>query len=163
MKEHLERVETNTGIHIEKLYYYRRFDDLLRYYGWGKSSGGWCTACKRDTAIKFERAIHADTVCIGFAADEQQRANRPTIRNKRKWKVRFPLIEWGVTEVAALQYCYDLGYSWDGLYHVFNRLSCFCCPKAGKRRIAILKKQFPDLYVEYQAKNQIAERLKAQG
>jgi len=160
MGEHLRQIEKNTGIHIEKLCYYRRFDDLLKLYGWPKTSGGWCTACKRDTSIKYERAVHADVVCIGFAADEVHRTERPTVQAKRKWRVEYPLIDWGITEAKALQYCYELGYRWNGLYEVFNRLSCFCCPKAGKKRIAVLQEQYPDLYAEYQRKNQLAERRK---
>jgi len=156
MRKHLHQVESNTGLHIEKICHYRRFDDLLKHYGWPKSNGGWCTACKRDAAIKYERAVKADVVCIGFAANEKKRAVRPSIQAKRKWKVRFPLIEWGISEAAALQYCYDLGYTWDGLYQVFNRVSCFCCPKAGKNQIEKLKADFPKFYIQYQQKDKLA-------
>ena len=155
MHDHFKQIENNTGLHIEKICHYRRFDDLLRYYGWPKSSGGWCTACKRDAAIKYERAVKTDVVCIGFTTDEKQRATRPSIQAKRKWTVRYPLIEWGISEAQALQYCYDLGYTWEGLYQTFNRVSCFCCPKAGKRRIAILQEKFPSLYMEYQRKDEM--------
>jgi len=153
MDKHLKLVEEKTKINIERICFYRRFDDLLKLYGWPKTSGGWCTACKRDTSIKYERAVKTDIVYIGFALDEIHRTEKPTIQKKRKWKVEYPLVKWKFTEAMALQYCYDLGYTWDGLYNVFNRVSCFCCPKAGKSRITALRDSYPDLYLEYERKD----------
>ena len=48
-------------------------------------------------------------------------------RNARYPK-RYPLIEYDVDEAEALRYCRRLGYDWGGLYEVFSRVSCFCCP-----------------------------------
>ena len=149
MENHLKLIEKKTKLHIEIIRYYRKFDDLLLYYGWPKTSGGWCTACKRDTCIKYERGIHTNIVYIGFSADEEHRAHRDSIYISRNWKIKFPLIENKITEKAALKYCYNLGYNWDGLYEIFDRVSCFCCPKAGKKRIEALKNNFPLLYEEY--------------
>ena len=158
MERHLFQVEGKTNLHIDRLQYYRRYDDLLRFWGWPKTSGGWCTACKRYTAIKYERAVHAEIIYIGFSADEQNRANRPSIHNKRKWQICFPLIDAGMTEKDALKYCYSLGYTWDGLYENFNRVSCYLCPKAGKSRIKLLQEKYPKLYSEYLRKRLLAEQ-----
>ena len=57
----------------------------------------------------------------------------------------------------ALAYCRSLGYHWDGLYDIFNRVSCFCCPKAGKKRIKKLRVYFPKLYKRYLELDEIAK------
>ena len=131
---------------------YRRFDDLLRLYGWPHGSGGWCAACKGDVCAKFMRAVNGEVEYIGFNLDEVSRAERDTQKAK-KWDVQFPLIDCGFTGDDALAYCYDLGYHWDGLYKHFNRVSCFCCPKAGPKRIDALRLWYPDLYDRYICKN----------
>jgi PP-loop superfamily ATP-utilizing enzyme len=92
--------------------------------------------------------LHGTEECIGFTTDELQRTERPALR-KKKWKVRFPLIEYGLSESDCLSYCKSLGYTWDGLYDVFSRVSCFCCPKAGEKRIDKLKTYFPELYEKF--------------
>jgi hypothetical protein len=73
---------------------------------------------------------------IGFAADERKRENSFNIQT-RKYKTSFPLIEWGINERAALHLCISEGYTWEGLYNVFSRVSCFCCPL---QRIGYLRK-----------------------
>ena len=149
--EHIDLVESRTGIPITKIRYYRKFDDLLIKYGWPPASrGGWCTSRKQNTCIRYERAIKTTTAYIGFAFDEGKRAGRPTVRKLRKWKVDFPLIRWEMTQEDNLAYCKNLGYDWGGLYNHFNRVSCFCCPKAGQRRIRMLKLYYPDLFDRYQ-------------
>ena len=148
MYEHLNMVERKTGLHIEKIRSYRPFDDLLLYHGWPKTSGGWCSARKRDVSVVYERAVKTDVVYIGFSADEVSRAEKPTLHKIRKWKVGFPLIEAGMSERDCLRYCLDLGYHWNGLYEHISRVSCFCCPKAGKSRLQFLQERFPELYAE---------------
>lgn len=59
---------------------------------------------------------------------------------------RYPLIEFGVTSENALQYCYDKGYSWGGLYEQFKRVSCFCCPMAKVGYFKTLRKSYPVLW-----------------
>ncbi len=54
--------------------------------------------------------------------------------------------EWGGTEADALAYCYKRGFTWDGLYHFFNRVSCFCCPLQPLDELRTLRGYFPDLW-----------------
>ena len=58
---------------------------------------------------------------IGIAADEAGRCKE----NKGK---RYPLVDWGIDEAQALQICYDRGFDFGGLYEIYHRASCFCCP-----------------------------------
>ena len=73
---------------------------------------------------------------IGIAADEPKR-----IREHR-----YPLVEWGMTEKDCLEYCYARGYDWEGLYDIFGRVSCWCCPLQPLRELRILRKKFPELW-----------------
>ena len=59
-------------------------------------------------------------------------------------------------EADSLAYCKRLGYHWDGLYDVFDRVSCFCCPKAGKAKRRLLREHFPDLEREWQRLDAVA-------
>ena len=75
---------------------------------------------------------------IGIAADEPKR-----IREHR-----YPLVEWGMTEKDCLEYCYARGYDWEGLYDIFGRVSCWCCPLQPLGELRILRKKFPKLWEE---------------
>lgn len=156
METHINKVEQNTGIRTVRIRNYRYFDELLSLYGWPHPSGGWCAARKIDNCTKIIRALEGTVECIGFTTNEINRSKKPTLQ-KKKWRVRFPLIEYGFSETDALAYCKSLGYHWDGLYDVFNRVSCFCCPKAGQKRIDKLKYNFPDLYERYLKMDKIAK------
>jgi 3'-phosphoadenosine 5'-phosphosulfate sulfotransferase (PAPS reductase)/FAD synthetase len=82
-----------------------------------------------------------------------------------KGVVGFPLVEWGVTESDALRYCRKRGYDWGGLYDIFPRVSCFCCPLKSLRELRRLRQHFPDLWAkmlawESQMKTPEARRYK---
>jgi len=160
MDAHMNRIETMTGLQIIRLRYYRHFNELLARYGWPHSSGGWCVRCKTDTCNKFIRHIKTrainKTEYIGFTTSELQRTQRKGILSK-PWQVKFPLIEAGMSEQDALDYCLKLGYCWDGLYEVFDRVSCFCCPKGGKAKRNKIQNNFPDLWREWRWLDAIAE------
>ena len=49
---------------------------------------------------------------IKFSITEYQPMNN--IEQKQKQTRCYPLIDWGITEAKALQYCYDLGFDWGG-------------------------------------------------
>jgi len=155
MDEHIKHVEKNIGIKIIRIRYYRYFNELLSRYGWPHPSGGWCVDCKTGTCNKLFRGLKGTVEYIGYTTNEVFRSKRKGIKNK-KWLVRFPLIEHGFSEVDTLSYCKALGYEWGGLYNIFNRLSCFCCPKAGRTQINKLKSYFPKLYKQYLTMDKIA-------
>ena len=106
----------------------------LTGYGWPGMKVRWCTGqlkthliTKEVNRLKREKnALHY----IGIAADEAHRC-------KDDCHNRYPLVEWGITEAQALQVCYDRGYDWGGLYEIYSRASCWCCPL---QRIGELKK-----------------------
>ena len=100
-------------------------------YGWPTPLNRWCTTfCKArplDAHLKEKEAEGYRVISyIGIAADEAKRAEKEG--GIAKVEKRFPLIEWGMTEADCLQYCYDHGITFGGLYEHFNRLSCGCCP-----------------------------------
>jgi len=135
MHEHLIKLEKYIGVTITRLYpkhswdFYK--DDYVRQkgewkgvkgYGLPQAGRAWCTAIKRDTITKHTGEKRGEAISyIGFAVDESKRA-------KYKPCQRYPLIEWGVHTLEAYKYCLNHGFDWGGLYEIWARVSCSCCP-----------------------------------
>ena len=51
-----------------------------------------------------------------------------------------------MTEKDYLDYCYVRGYDWGGLYRLFDRVSCWCCPLQGLEELRTLRREFPELW-----------------
>ena len=122
-------------------------------YWWPNARVRWCTGRKRDALNAHHLALtHRQNVtsplrqCIGFAADERHRLTGPTKKGSTYCVPRYPLVEWGVTEADALNYCYRRGFNWGGLYRFFSRVSCFCCPLKPVGDFRTLRRHFPDLW-----------------
>lgn len=120
---------------------------------WPNAKIRWCTGRKRDALRSHLMAFtHRQNIvlplrqCIGFAADEQHRLGRAANRDNAYGVKRYPLVEWGVTEADALAYCYKRGFTWNGLYRFFSRVSCFCCPLQPLDELRTLRRHFPDLW-----------------
>lgn len=120
--------------------------------GWPCAARRWCSGLKRDAInAHFLGLTHRQGLnmplfqCIGFAADEQKRVENRKCRGKW-YKKRFPLVEWGVTEKNALDYCLKRGFSWGGLYVHFSRVSCFCCPLQSLSELRTLRTKVPELW-----------------
>lgn len=117
--------------------------------GWPMPMHRWCTGeLKRDVMKKYFRDLSKQYVIvdhIGIAADEAYRLKRKNNQNKNH---RHPLVEWGWTESDCLKYCYDSGYDWEGLYEIFDRVSCWCCPLKRIDELRNLREHFPDLWEE---------------
>lgn len=77
----------------------------------------------------------------GIALDEQYRLIREYNKNDI-----FPLVEWRMTEADCLNYCYNFGFNWNGLYDKFSRVSCFCCPLQPLKELRVLYHNYPDLW-----------------
>jgi len=103
--------------------------------GWPTPLRRWCTREKLNALKKYCRGRQR---YIGIAADEQHR-----VRDNGD---SYPLIEWGMTEADCLEYCYQHGFDWDGLYEHFHRVSCFCCPLQRLDSLRALRKHYPDLW-----------------
>lgn len=103
----------------------------------------WCTGhMKIKVTKKYLSKVGEYTLYIGIAADEPKRhINIPS-------NTVHPLYDWGITEAEALQYCYDKGFDWNGLYKNFRRVSCFCCPLQRISELRTLYKVYPELWKE---------------
>lgn len=129
--------------------------------GWPSMFRRWCTGRKQEAmncysnGLTYRQGITLPvTQCIGYAADEEKRAEKTDFKRRKPGayiSFRYPLLEWGVTEADALQYCRKKGFDWDGLYDVFNRVSCFCCPLGGIRSAKLIYKHYPDLWKRMRA------------
>ena len=160
MHEHINTIESMVDVPIVRLKPEKSFDDLmLRHqvkrratgevhrvgYGWPSAMRRWCTRQKIDNIQKYLKGIPGSVSAIGFAADEKNRASRSNASSEKP-KI-YPLIEWGITEGKALQYCYDKGFFWGGLYTHFDRVSCFCCPLQKLGALRRLRKHYPELWL----------------
>lgn len=116
-------------------------------FSWAGPRHRWCTgALKRDIMNKHLSALHKRYELVeytGIAADEQYRLER-----KANARHIHPLVEWGWTEQMCLEYCYSKSYDWEGLYKLFDRVSCWCCPLQSLENLRTLRKNFPDLWEE---------------
>lgn len=128
-------------------------------YGWPTGTNRWCTQALKKSVISkhfsgYKKQGYEIVEYHGIAIDEPARLNK----NKEK-NVVYPLAEWNMTEAECLQYCYDKGYDWGGLYEKFDRVSCWCCPNSNLKELKNLCLHFPDLWeklkeMDRQSKNQ---------
>ena len=159
MYAHLDLLEKRTGVKIWRLQPRLPFDYWMIYRpviaregknkgkvhrignGWPSPLRRWCTRQKIDVIEYFCKPIENPVSCIGYADDEKNRG----VPDSKTLK-RFPLQELGMTEKDCLKYCYSKGYHWDGLYKIFNRVSCFCCPLKKLGALRKLRKFYPELW-----------------
>lgn len=163
MYDHIDKVEqfllSERGIPITRLKNPQTFEELMfsavkadvetnaTGYGWPGAVVRWCTGQLKTHLIEdFVKSLH-QRPChyIALAADEQYRLKRKGNQQPNK---RYPLVEWNVTESQALAGCYQAGYTWDGLYKRFHRVSCWCCPMQSLNELRTLRKYYPDLWAE---------------
>lgn len=165
MYEHLAKVDEylfrERGIHITTLRHPHGFEYLmfdvpqqkkraierriamgqpLTGYGWPGIRVRWCTGQLKTHLIEKEvnrlKGEHGALHCIGIAADEAWRCKDE----------QYPLVEWGITEAEALKICHDRGYDFGGLYEIYHRASCWCCPFQRIDELRKLRKHHPELW-----------------
>lgn len=157
MYDHIKKVEEYIGRPITKLkdehsweYYMLQHEKTRgknkgqKGYSWSDFRNRWCTSNLKKKVIKKYLKKYEDYDIIeyhGMAYDEPQRI-------KDDPKIKYPLFEWKMLEKDALQYCYDRGFYWDGLYEKFHRLSCWCCPLKSMGELRILYNDFPELWAK---------------
>ena len=117
-------------------------------YGWPDFHTRWCTLQKRDAKITYykQNGFNKNNVVefVGIAFDEQ---DRQVMKSKNDgYNKKYPLIDWQVTEKEALQYCYDKGLTWNGLYDDFSRVSCFCCPLSSLKELRVVFNKYPEIW-----------------
>lgn len=117
-------------------------------YGWPDHMNRWCTSqLKQQTISRYYRELRKkyDTVeFIGYAADELER----TKKNNDDRIKEFPLVLWDMEEKDALQYCYNKGLNWGGLYEKFDRVSCYLCPLSRLGELKYIFEDYPELWLE---------------
>lgn len=165
MMDHVARLEgifTKAGIKFTRLKSEKPFEYWMFEYqpkkrnpelqhlkgkSWPTSRVRWCTGELKQKIISryFKQLRSQRTVIqlVALAADEEYRLER---KNNQDPTHRHPLIEWGWTEADCLKYCYDHGFDWGGLYELFRRPSCWCCPLQPLAELRILRKHFPELW-----------------
>ncbi len=155
MYRHIDKLERYIGRPITRLksgksFEYLFFDHMTRRknpelegrhgYSWAGPRNRWCTAMLKTRIIdRYLREISKEyniVQCIGIAADEPHRIH----------EFRYPLVEWGMTEADCLTYCKERGFDWDGLYDIFHRVSCWCCPLQSLEELRKLRRHFPELW-----------------
>ena len=155
MYDHLNKLEQYIGRKIIRLkaeysfeYYFleympkRKNPGLRQYTGnsWAGPNNRWCTGrLKINVVNKYLKELkkNYDVVeYIGIAADEPKRVKHAC----------YPLVEWGMTEKDCLDYCYAHGFDWGGLYEIFHRVSCWCCPLQPLSELRKLYECFPELW-----------------
>jgi len=169
MYEHIHAVEYCINRPITRLKAKHSFEHYLgsivkkrgkykgeKGYGWTGHMFRWCTAYLK---IKLLQEYFKDKeeyyLYLGIAKDEEHRAKRKEHKNKH---TKFPLIEWGITEKQALEYCYKEGFKWGGLYKKFNRVSCWCCPLQPLKELKTLYNEFPELWAELKRLDKLSYR-----
>ena len=160
---HLDKLQKEIGMPIVRISADHTFEHYMLNYevrekkqeshthhrglGWPGPMYRWCTReFKERPRQKYLRPLQEKYQIIeyvGFAADEGYRLER---KNNQGERCRHPLVEWGMTEADCLQYCYDHGYDWEGLYDYFDRVSCWCCPLQSLANLRILYEHFPELW-----------------
>ena len=128
-KERLSTIELRTKLGVS-----------LYGNGWPGIRVRWCTGqlktkliAKEVNRLKKEKnALNY----VGIAADEPDRIKDEI----------YPLVEWDITEAQALQICYDRGFDWNGLYEIYHRCSCWCCPFQRIGELKSLRSHHPDLW-----------------
>ncbi len=158
MYKHIEKVETYIDKKITKLkaensYEFMMFDYEKKKgknkgqkgYSWADFRNRWCTQyLKKQVMNRYLKEKYKNIEIIeyhGIAADETKRL----VKNREK-NIKYPLAEWGIIEKEALEYCYNKGFDWDGLYKKFDRVSCWCCPLKNLKELKVLYKEYPELW-----------------
>lgn len=111
---------------------------------WPRLRGRWCTNTFKVSLLKkyIQKKYNGEDIkqYVGIAYDEPRR-----IKEKC-----YPLYKWKITEKEALEYCYSKGFTWGGLYEIFNRVSCWVCPFKQIGELKKLRKYFPELWEKLQ-------------
>lgn len=165
MVEHINRLEqifTGAGVKFTRLKSEKSFEYLMFEYqpkkknpelqhlkgkSWPTSKVRWCTGeLKQKVVSRYFKQLRKQKMVIqlvALAADEEYRLER---KNNQDPNHRHPLIDWGWAEADCLRYCYEAGFDWGGLYELFRRPSCWCCPLQPLDELRKLRKHFPDLW-----------------
>ena len=161
MYEHIKLVEKEIKMPITILKAKHSFKHYLGIpvkkngvvgYGFPDFRNRWCTTLMKQNIMRKHCRGHIEY--HGIAIDEKHRAEN----NKTNRIIKYPLIDFGMTEQDCLKYCYDKGFDWGGLYEKFNRVSCWCCPLSRLGELKTLYNDYPDLWKELKRLDKLSYR-----
>jgi len=115
-------------------------------YGFPSLKRRWCTGFLKITPLRRYRrhlASKGEVVImyVGLSLDEENRVLR------RYPNTLYPLVEtFKTTSKENLQYCYRLGFDWEGAYEYVTRLSCYPCFLSSIHNLRYLYHKHPDLW-----------------
>lgn len=108
--------------------------------GWPNIKVRWCTGQLKTHLIAKEvsrlKNYSTPIQYIGIAADEPKRLKTE----------KYPLAEWQISEKEALRICKSRGFDWDGIYDIYRRCSCWCCPLQRISELRKLRSYHPALW-----------------
>lgn len=164
MEEHIRKVEEYIGRKITRLKSEKDFmyfakehkrvirstkipgvkpGDIIKGYGYPSVFVRWCTKeLKTNVINKYLRELreHYEIVqYIGIAYDEPKRI-------KDDPNIIYPLVNWKMVEKRCLDFCYSRGFDWGGLYEIWDRVSCWCCPLQSPTDLRKLRENRPELW-----------------
>lgn len=157
MYNHIEKVQEMiqmpiTVLKSEKSFEYWMFEHIKtkgknkgsKGYSWPDFRNRWCTQALKKQVISNYLKKYENVEIVefhGIALDEKERANK----NKEKI-VKYPLIEWKMTEKDCLEYCYSKSLDWGGLYRKLGRVSCWCCPLKSLKELEVIYNEYPSYW-----------------
>ena len=116
----------------------------------------WGTSLKIK-AIKehYKKYNEEITEYIGIAYDEPKRI-------KQVPSIKYPLVDWKMTEKDCLEYCYSKGWNWkqDGieLYNILDRVSCWCCTNKNLKELRNIYRYLPKVWEDLERLQNIIKR-----
>ena len=116
-----------------------------RGYGWCGGACRWGTSLKTQAIKQNNKKYEKEEITqyIGIAYDEPKRVR--DIKN-----IKYPLVDWKMTEKDCLKYCYSKGWNWkqDGidLYQILDRVSCWCCKNKNLNELRNIYKYLPKVW-----------------
>lgn len=172
MEEHINKVEKYIGRKITRLksekdfmYWATKYPrpiksekipglkpgDVVSGKGYPTLKARWCTQKLKVYVIRdYLKSLRKDYDVIeyvGIAYDEPNRI-------KDEPNKIYPLFHlWKMNEKDCLDFCYDRGFTWGGLYEIWDRVSCWCCPLQSLDDLRKLKYHRPELWNKLKVMN----------
>lgn len=126
-------------------------------YSW---CGGVCRWGTSDKLTSLKKYIGHNYDYVGISSDETGRIEK----EKRDNRI-LVLVDAGISELQALEYCYANGYYWieDGvrLYDILDRVSCWCCSNKNNGELFRMYHHLPRYFSqlkELQSRNRLPFR-----
>jgi 3'-phosphoadenosine 5'-phosphosulfate sulfotransferase (PAPS reductase)/FAD synthetase len=119
--------------------------DYKTGYSFPDMGSRWCTGLKKQIIKQYMRTEYKGYQIVeyhGIAANEDKRQKK----NNDGRRIITPLVKWGMTEKDALNYCYESGFDWGGLYEKLRRVSCWCCPLKSLPELEVLYNEYPEYW-----------------